>query len=160
MAINMRSFSGVAVALAVAAAAVGNVDTKERAAMRLAAESLEGPVRAAVERVIDGDTIEVRARIWLGQTVGVLVRIEGIDAPELNGRCESERRQAVAAREYLRSRVMGTEISLSHITYDKYGGRVLAQVTDREGNLSEALVAAGLARAYSGLARQPWCTPA
>ena len=157
MAISMRSFSGVAVALVVGAAAVGNVDVKEHAGIRLAADSLDGPVRAAVERVIDGDTIEVRARIWLGQTVGVLVRIEGIDAPELNSRCESERRQAIAARDYLKTRITGMEVSLSHISYDKYGGRVLAQVTDREGNLSEALVAAGHARAYSGLARQPWC---
>jgi hypothetical protein len=32
-----------------------------------AKESLAGPVPATVERVIDGDTLEIRARIWLAK---------------------------------------------------------------------------------------------
>ena len=47
------------------------------------AEEFPGPVSAVVERVVDGDTLDVRADIWLGQSLNVRVRIAGVDAPEL-----------------------------------------------------------------------------
>jgi endonuclease YncB( thermonuclease family) len=54
----------------------------------LAAETLRGPYDAVVTRVIDGDTFEARVHIWLlRQEVTTLVRIAGIDAPELIGDC-------------------------------------------------------------------------
>src|SRR3989338_6548178 len=45
-------------------------------------EPVTGPVAAAVLEVIDGDTIVVRARIWLGQAVETRVRLSWADAPE------------------------------------------------------------------------------
>ena len=63
-----------------------------------AAEILPGPVLAEVVEIIDGDTLAVRARIWLDQTIEARVRLSGIDAPELRGRCAAERHAAVAAR--------------------------------------------------------------
>ena len=42
---------------------------------------LAGPVPAVVEDVIDGDSLKVRAHIWLGQDVAVHVRLAGVDAP-------------------------------------------------------------------------------
>ena len=125
--------------------------------LRLAAEALDGPVQAKVERVVDGDTIEVRARIWLGQSLVVRVRIDGIDTPELKARCEDERRRAEAARAFLAHRLEGADIKLSHVVYDKYGGRVRADVTDDSGDIARALLAAGLARPYHGERRQSWC---
>jgi len=65
----------------------------------VAAEALAGPITATVERVIDGDTIDVRARIWLGQTVAVRVRIDKVNTPELETRCVEEDSVAVAARD-------------------------------------------------------------
>jgi hypothetical protein len=44
---------------------------------------LPGPIPAELVRVIDGDTIEVRARIWLDLDLTTRVRLAGIDAPEL-----------------------------------------------------------------------------
>ena len=55
-----------------------------------AAERLAGPYPAEVERIVDGDTLAVRVAIWLEQDLNVLVRIRGIDAPELRGRCDDE----------------------------------------------------------------------
>jgi hypothetical protein len=52
-----------------------------------AEDVLNGPVNAELLRVIDGDTIEVRARIWLGLDLTTRVRLSGIDAPELDGAC-------------------------------------------------------------------------
>jgi len=151
------SLPGVAAALMLALAPS---DGAAPASERLAAEALAGPVAATVERVIDGDTIEVRARIWLGQTLTVRVRIDGVDTPELEARCEEERRLALAAREYLARRLTGSEITLTRVVYDKYGGRVRASVADRSGDIARALLSAGYARAYHGERRQPWCEAA
>jgi hypothetical protein len=63
-----------------------------------AAEILPGPILAVVTEVVDGDTIGVRARIWLGQDVEIQVRILDINTPELRGHCEKERSLALAGK--------------------------------------------------------------
>src|SRR3954454_8376143 len=60
--------------------------------------NIDGPISAELLRVIDGDTIEVRARIWLDLDLTTRVRLAGIDAPELNGGCAEERRLAGMAK--------------------------------------------------------------
>ena len=67
------------------------------ALVAVAADRLAGPVQAEVLRVLDGDTGEVEARIWLGQTLRTLVRIRGADTPELHGKCARERDLALVA---------------------------------------------------------------
>ena len=124
---------------------------------RVAAAAFRGPVRAQVVRIIDGDTFEAAARIWLGEAVDIHVRIAGIDAPELHARCDSEYRRARAARDWLERRIGGGEVELSDVRYDKYGGRVRAVVRDGDGNVGQAMLARGLARPYHGGHRQPWC---
>ncbi|MFQ5783952.1 MAG: thermonuclease family protein [Alphaproteobacteria bacterium] len=121
-------------------------------------EMVAGPVVAHVLRVIDGDTIVVRARIWLGQDVETRVRLTGVDAPELRGACARERTLARSARTFVSTRIADAPVSLSDIRYDKFGGRVLARVTSATGDdLGALLVAAGLARFYAGGARAGWC---
>jgi micrococcal nuclease len=122
-----------------------------------ARDALAGPVRAPIQRVVDGDTLEVRATIWLGQSLRILVRIDGIDAPELRASCEQERRSAEAARDFLKLRLEGREILLTNVAYDKFGGRVRADVADAQGDIAQALLSAGLVRAYGGERREPWC---
>ena len=65
------------------------------------AKDLPGPYSATVTRVIDGDTFEARIHIWLGQESLTLVRLRGIDAPELRGKCPNESEAAKAARDHL-----------------------------------------------------------
>lgn len=125
--------------------------------LRLAEARFEGPVRAQVVRVIDGDTFEAAAQIWLGEAIDVRVRIAGIDAPELHARCEAERVRAEAARDFLARRIEGGQVRLSSLRYDKYGGRVDAAVEDGRGDVGQAMIRAGLARPYHGERRQPWC---
>ena len=127
------------------------------APQRLADEALVGPVQAVVERVVDGDTVDVRAHIWLGQSLTVRVRIDGVDAPETRSDCADERRLAAAARDYLARRLLNKEIRLVRVVYDKFGGRVRAEISDAEGDIARALIAQGLARPYHGERRQPWC---
>lgn len=124
---------------------------------------LKGPVLAIVERVVDGDTITVRARIWLNQELRVNVRISRIDTPELAARCARERELAGQAREFVRNILytdekMEPSVWLSDIDQDKYGGRVLARVTGSAGDdIAQALIQAGLANIYDGKKRTDWC---
>ena len=64
---------------------------------------------------------------------------------------------ALAARDYLDRRLIGTDVTLTRVVYDKYGGRVRASVSDGNGDIAHGLISAGLARVYHGERRQPWC---
>ncbi len=117
-----------------------------------------GPVTAEVLAVIDGDTIDVRALIWIDQNVETRVRLAGVDTPELRGKCDRERDLAMAARAFVIDAVGGTMVTLDDVRYDKYGGRVLARVRTVSGeDLATLIIAAGLGRAYAGGKRDDWC---
>ena len=124
-----------------------------------ATEVLAGPIDARVLDVIDGDTITVSARIWLGQAIEIRVRLAGIDTPELRGKCAAEQALAQKAREALASRIGGRTISLHDVRYGTYAGRVIARLSDGEApDIGQSLLSAGLARAYGGRGPRPdWC---
>lgn len=119
-------------------------------------EILSGPVAARVERVIDGDTVEVRARIWIDQEIKVAVRVADIDAPELfRPRCAGERAKAQQAKAFAADFLADGAATLRDIRYGKYAGRVVARLENSAGaELSDALLAAGLA--VKGAA-SAWC---
>ncbi|KAF1854873.1 hypothetical protein Lal_00007140 [Lupinus albus] len=118
---------------------------------------VEGPVQAEVIRVVDGDTILVSAKPWPQQSIEVFVRLRGIDTPELKSRCDMGRQAAEAARDALESMIADTpEIKLTHISADKYFGRIVADVALEDGtNPATKLLAAGLGARYSGHGRKP-----
>ena len=123
-----------------------------------AGEPLAGPYTAAVERVVDGDTLAVRVAIWIEQDLSVLVRIRGIDAPEVRGKCESEKEHAREATLALQELVAGGDVALTTIEGDKYFGRVIADVTTSAGeSVGAALIASGHVRTYDGGERESWC---
>ena len=122
------------------------------------AEILAGPVPARLLRVIDGDSISVRARIWLGQDVQTLVRIDGVDTPELRGKCPAERQLAIRARDFVIAFLGRGGIFLRDIQYGKFAGRVGSRVLSSDGrDLTDALIAEGLGRTYAGRKRRSWC---
>lgn len=119
---------------------------------------LLGPYPASVERVVDGDTIAVKIAVWLDQDIHVLVRLRGIDAPELHGRCPEEKALALAAKSALERIVAGGPIMLKRIEGDKFNGRVVADVASAQGqDIGSALIASGLVRPYDGGLRGSWC---
>lgn len=123
----------------------------------LAAPPFEGPVRARVLKVLDGDTFLAEAELWPGQHLQIHVRLRGIDAPENKARCAAERERAAAAREAL-ARYLGDEVRISNIIGAKYYGRVLADVAGTDGgDVSRQMLRDGLARPYSGGRREGWC---
>jgi len=142
-----RGIAGLAAILAVAA----------DSARAVAAERIAGPVVATVVRVIDGDTIEARVRLWLDLQLTTSVRIRGIDAPEVRGRCQTEKDLAATATRRLAEVAVG-EVTLIDIAEDKFFGRVVADVRAADGtDLAAMMLADGLARPYDGGARATWC---
>ncbi len=71
-------------------------------AVALAGEIIPGPATADVVRVYDGDTLTVDAHPWPQITVRTSVRVDGVDAPEIRGKCDSEKAMAREARELAR----------------------------------------------------------
>jgi len=123
-------------------------------------EPIPGPIPAHVLHVVDGDTIRVRARIWLGQEVETNVRLIGIDTAEIHAHCDYERIMAQRATDYVLKVIGdGDGIALMDVTYDKYGRRVVARLITATGqDLSALLLKTGLAHAYDGGHKQSWCT--
>ncbi|WP_152046476.1 thermonuclease family protein [Aureimonas psammosilenae] len=120
--------------------------------------TVSGPVAARVLKVRDGDTVEVEAFIWPQQVVRTAVRLRGIDAPELKGRCEAEREAAVVARDRLTALLGQNRLELTDISGDKYFGRVLAEVAvPGTPDVSRQLVEEGLVAPYRGDKRRDWC---
>lgn len=105
-----------------------------------------GPLQVC--RAVDGDTIHCGEQ---------RVRVLGLDAPELRGRCEAERRLAQAATERL-SGLLEAGVRLETSGQDRFG-RALAVVRDPRGeDVAEVLIREGLARAYDGRGpREGWC---
>ena len=142
---------GVAVAVIACALSAGPAGAE-------APRVILGPIPAAVERVIDGDTIEVRADVWIGQQIVVRVRLAGIDTPELDARCDSERDRAEAARKLVTDLIAGARIELLNIRGGKYFGRVIADVRTADGlDLSDIVLQSGLGRPYRRGERASWC---
>lgn len=111
-----------------------------------------------VLRVIDGDTLEVRAEIWLDQWIVTRVRLRDIDAPERAARCKAEAARAEAARRHLTGLVAEGPVFLTDLGRDKYGGRVLGHLIAADGrDLGQAMLQQGHARPYAGRSRETWC---
>ncbi len=115
-------------------------------------------VPVEILRVIDGDTIEVRARIWLDQWIVTRVRLRDIDAPEMTGRCPAEAARAEAAQRHLATLAGSGPAYLTDVGRDKYGGRVLGRIVSADGqDLASRMISDGHAKLYSGRRRQSWC---
>lgn len=115
-----------------------------------------GPVITMVTRVYDGDTFFIEAHPWPKFYVKTSVRIRGMDAPEIRGKCQNEKNMAKKSRDVLEEMLQDGAI-LFDIGEDKYG-RTLARVEDARGrNVAAFLIEEGLARKYDGGKREGWC---
>ncbi len=121
-----------------------------------AGEIVRGSIPADVVSVYDGDTITVNAHPWPGLTIRTAVRLRGIDTPEIRGKCAAEITAALAARDRLAELMVGG-IHLENISFDKYGGRVDADVITAQGNAAQILIKTRLGREYGGGKRGGWC---
>lgn len=114
----------------------------------------------SVVAIKDGDTLAVMLPGLPAALNPVAVRIRGIDTPESGGRakCAAERALAdLASRFTARAVGGGRQVEFADLRWDKYGGRIDADVWIDGTLLSGRLIAAGLARPYAGGKRAGWC---
>lgn len=100
--------------------------------------------------VVDGDTIIVR---------GERIRIEGINAPELKGKCYEEGVRARHARSRLMELLEAAKIDIERNGFDRYR-RTLATVTVGGSAVGDVLMREGLARKWvrrHNGQQEPWC---
>ncbi|HXH12343.1 MAG TPA: thermonuclease family protein [Alphaproteobacteria bacterium] len=117
-------------------------------------------VSVRVLEVYDGDTITISVPCWpelLGEAIPV--RLRGIDAPELRGRCQKERALALEARDRLRQLLgQAQSVTLANVGRDKYF-RLLADLLTDGASVAPVLISEGLAVPYDGGTKlqRPWC---
>jgi endonuclease YncB( thermonuclease family) len=77
----------------------------------------------------------------------------------MRGKCESEKANARAAKAFTTRVILqaGKTVTLSGLKWDKYGGRVDADVYVGGQNLAALLIRQGYARPYGGEKRNGWC---
>lgn len=112
-----------------------------------------------VTGVVDGDTLRASIDGFPEPLNKVLIRINGVDTPELKGKCKKEKEMALAAKKFLTDELSSANaISLKDLKWDKYGGRILADVYFDEESVRELLIEKGFAVSYHGEKKiDHWC---
>ncbi|HED35283.1 MAG TPA: thermonuclease family protein [Gammaproteobacteria bacterium] len=89
--------------------------------------------------------------------VRVPIRVLGVDAPEIRGKCESEKLAARQAKQFTVEHLRSAKVvELRNMQRGKYF-RILAAVYIDGENLAHLLIKSGHGRAYDGGKRQGWC---
>ena len=116
---------------------------------------------AIVSKVIsvyDGDTFRVDIDS-LPPIVGknIPIRLNGVDTPEIQGKCQYEKDLALKARDFIRNKLANAkEIKLTKLQRGKYF-RVVADVMIDGVSLETELLENKLAYKYSGGKKSSWC---
>lgn len=111
-----------------------------------------------ISRVIDGDTVELKVD-WLPVELGdnISLRINGIDAPEIRGKCYEEYLKALRSKVFLREMIDDAQ-KYRIVIYDKdkYFRLVGDIIIDNE-YASTLMIKSELARPYNGRSKTSWC---
>lgn len=115
-------------------------------------------VVSEITSIYDADTFRVTINNWPAVAGNRMpVRVAGIDAPEIAGKCETEKNAALLAKKFAANMLRSAHtVELRNIYRDKYF-RLRAEVYVDGMSLGEALIKAGHARPYFGGTRAGWC---
>jgi len=108
--------------------------------------------------IYDGDTFRVDIDS-LPPIVGknIAIRVNGVDTPEIRGKCQYEKGLALEARDFVRGRLTNAkEIKLTNLQRGKYF-RVVANVVVDGVSLERELLDNKLAYEYGGGKKITWC---
>ena len=115
-----------------------------------------------VNRVVDGDTIDVTVDLGFDIPQSARVRMMGIDTPESRTRNLEEKALGLASKARLKELLKGKKVKIETSKEGKGKfGRILADVItiDKEGNeinCNNQLIQEGHARPYFGGSKVPW----
>ena len=108
--------------------------------------------RAQVDRIVDGDTIDVILDLGFDLKMESRVRFAGVNAPESRTKDTVEKEQGLAAKRYVEDWVGALEGKvIIETVLDKRGkyGRVLGRILSDEGDcLNDEMVSLGHAVRY------------
>ncbi|WP_202983566.1 thermonuclease family protein [Ferrimonas lipolytica] len=111
-----------------------------------------------VTSIYDADTFRVSINGWppiIGERISI--RANGFDAPEIRGKCESEKIAARQAKQLTVELLRGAKvIELRNMKRGKYF-RIVADVYLDGKPLADIQIRSGLSRPYSGGKRLSWC---
>ncbi len=114
-----------------------------------------------VIEVIDGDTvrIDMQDESDLISNLGYTIRIAGIDAPEIEGNSECEKQIGLIAKDFLKKILFNDrQVKIINPKWDKYGGRILADIETDGVLVSKLMIDNGLAITYKGKKKTKiWC---
>ena len=115
-----------------------------------------------VNRVVDGDTIDITADLGFDIHHSARVRMMGIDTPESRTRNLEEKALGLASKARLKELLKGQKIKIETSKEGKGKfGRILADVIvcNKDGteiNCNQRLIEEGHARPYFGGKKVPW----
>ena len=111
-----------------------------------------------VTSIYDGDTFRSNIEGFpavIGESMSI--RINGIDTPELRGKCDKEKQLARLAKQFTVERLRAAKsVILKNIKRGKYF-RLIADVYLDGVNLGDQLIKQGHAVRYQGNTKQTWC---
>lgn len=117
---------------------------------------------ARVNRVLDGDTLEVIAYVWPDIKIQTIIRLKHIDTPEKRSKDPYEREMAQKAWKFLQKLCpLDSYVELAHVEHGKYANRMLADVWCGEHggpplNVANQMIINKHARPYEGGKRKKW----
>ncbi len=115
-------------------------------------------VVSRVVSIYDADTFRVDINGWppiIGSNMPI--RVLGVDAPEIRGKCADEKAKALEAKAVTVNSLRNAQtIELRNIKRGKYF-RLLADIYVDGKSLAALLISSGLARPYDGGKREGWC---
>ena len=104
---------------------------------------------ATVDRVVDGDTIDVTIDLGFNIWVKERLRLYGLNTPETRTKDLEEKERGLKAKKYVENQVNsnGGQIQVLSLGKGK-DGRVLAEIWVGKNNINELLIANNHAEVY------------
>ena len=124
-----------------------------------------------INEVYDGDTIKTQINRLPEELKYISIRVKGIDTPEMpapsysetgklgRANCHQEALTAIAARNAVITLIGdSTSMKVENFEWDKYGGRILADVKINGHYIKDFLIEKGYAVEYDGGTKTyNWC---
>ena len=103
-----------------------------------------------INRIIDGDTVDVEISLGFGITLSQRVRLKGIDAAETKTKDLKEKEEGLAAKEWLEKELSKPGEWIIETTKDDKYGRILGTLylVGEPVTVNERMVNDGIAKPY------------